>query len=130
MPEKIQCFALHVWGEFACFTRPEMKIERVSYDVITPSAARGIFEAIYWKPEIIWRIDRIHVLEPIRFSNIRRNEVAAKVPTGSVSSVIKSGGSLALYIESERQQRASMVLRDVAYVIESHFEIQKIISFL
>lgn len=124
MLEKIQRFVLHVWGEFACFTRPEMKIERVSYDVMTPSAARGIFEAIYWKPEITWRIDRIHVLEPIRFSNIRRNEVASKIPSGSVSSVMKSGGSLALYIESERQQRASMVLRDVAYVIESHFEIQ------
>ena len=124
MSEKIQCFALRIWGEFACFTRPEMKIERVSYDVMTPSAARGIFEAIYWKPEIAWHIDRIHVLEPIRFSSIRRNEVASKVPSGSVSSVMKSGGSLALYIESERQQRASMVLRDVAYVVEAHFEIQ------
>ncbi len=124
MPEKIQCFALRILGEFACFTRPEMKVERVSYDVMTPSAARGVFEAIYWKPEIAWCIDRIHVLEPIRFSNIRRNEVASKVPSGSVSSVMKSGGSLALYIESERQQRASMVLRDVAYVVEAHFEIR------
>ena len=124
MPEKIQCFSLHVWGEFACFTRPEMKIERVSYDVMTPSAARGVLEAIYWKPEITWKIDRIHVLDPIRFSNIRRNEVASKIPSGSVSSVMKNGGSLALYIESDRQQRASMVLRDVAYVIEAHFEIQ------
>ena len=124
MSEKIQRFSLHIWGEFACFTRPEMKIERVSYDVITPSAARGIFEAIYWKPEITWCIDRIHVLEPIRFSNIRRNEVASKIPAGSVASVMKNGGNLALYVESDRQQRASMVLRDVAYVVESHFEIQ------
>ena len=67
---------LHVWGEFACFTRPEMKVERVSYDVITPSAARGILEAIYWKPEIRWNIDAIHVLKPIRFTSLRRNEVA------------------------------------------------------
>ena len=125
MSEKIQRFALRIWGDFACFTRPEMKIERVSYDVITPSAARGIFEACYWKPEITWCIDRIHVLEPIRFSNIRRNEVASKIPSGSVSSTMKNGGSLALYIESDRQQRASLVLRDVAYVVESHFEIQR-----
>jgi len=123
MIEKIQRFSIHVWGEFACFTRPEMKIERVSYDVMTPSAARGIYEAIYWKPEITWRIDRIHVLEPIRFANIRRNEVASKVPAGTASTVMKRGGSLALYIESDRQQRAAMVLRDVAYVIEAHFEI-------
>src|SRR5208337_5077112 len=66
---------LHVWGDFACFTRPEMKVERVSYDLITPSAARGMVEAVYWKPEIRWRIDRIHVLKPIRFTSLRRNEV-------------------------------------------------------
>jgi len=123
MIQPIQRFAIHVWGDFACFTRPEMKIERVSYDVMTPSAARGVLEAIYWKPEIRWCIDRIHVLKPIRFTNIRRNEVASKIPTGSVASVMKSGGSLALYIEEDRQQRAAMLLRDVAYVVEAHFEL-------
>ena len=121
--QAIQRFNLRIWGDFACFTRPEMKIERVSYDVITPSAARGIFEAVYWKPEIRWNIDLIQVFNPIRFTNIRRNEVASKIPAGSVSSVMKSGGSLALYIESDRQQRASMVLRDVAYIVEAHFEL-------
>ena len=123
MTQPIQRFALRIWGDFACFTRPEMKAERVSYDVITPSAARGIFEAIYWKPEIRWCIDRIHVLNPIRFTNIRRNEVASKIPAGSVSAVMKSGGPLALYIEAERQQRAALVLRDVEYVVEAHFEL-------
>ena len=71
---------LKVWGDYACFTRPEMKVERVSYDVMTPSAARGILEAIYWKPAIVWVIDRIHILKPIRFDNIRRNELAGKIP--------------------------------------------------
>ena len=82
---------LEVWGDFACFTRPEMKVERVSYDVITPSAARGIVEAIYWKPEIRWRITRIHVLKPIRFTSLRRNEVASKIPAGTVATAMKNG---------------------------------------
>lgn len=115
---------LEVWGDFACFTRPEMKVERVSYDVITPSAARGIVEAIYWKPEIRWRITRIRVLRPIRFTSLRRNEVASKIPAGTVATAMKTGrGSLGLYIEEERQQRAATILRDVAYVIEAHFDI-------
>lgn len=115
---------LHVWGEFALFTRPEMKVERVSYDVITPSAARGIVEAIYWKPQIRWVIDKIHVLKPIRFTSLRRNEVGAKIPASAVSKAMKDGrGSLGLYVEDERQQRASMMLRDVAYGIEAHFVI-------
>lgn len=114
---------LKVWGDFACFTRPEMKVERVSYDAITPSAARGILEAIYWKPAIRWVIDRIHVLNPIRFMNIRRNEVASKIPLGNIKKAMKGGQSpLVLFIESDRQQRAAMILRDVAYVIEAHFE--------
>ena len=71
---------LKVWGDYACFTRPEMKVERVSYDVMTPSAARGILEAIYWKPAITWEIDRIHVMKPMKFDNIRRNEVLGKIP--------------------------------------------------
>lgn len=114
---------LKVWGDYACFTRPEMKVERVSYDVMTPSAARGILEAIYWKPAICWVIDRIHVLKPIRFMNIRRNEVASKIPLKNVKTAMKGGDvALQLFIESHRQQRAAMILRDVAYVIEAHFE--------
>lgn len=119
-----QGIKLHVWGEFACFTRPEMKVERVSYDVITPSAARGIVEAIYWKPQIRWIIDRLHVLRPIRFTSLRRNEVASKISGRSVGAAMKGGdGELALCVEEDRQQRAATVLRDVAYVIEAHFEI-------
>jgi CRISPR-associated protein Cas5d len=113
---------LKVWGDYALFTRPEMKVERVSYDVMTPSAARGILEAIYWKPAICWIIDRIHVLKPIRFENIRRNELSNKV---SVSAKIMKEGNRPVrqYIEDDRQQRASMVLKNVAYVIEAHFEL-------
>lgn len=114
---------LHVWGDRALFTRPEMKVERVSYDVITPSAARGIVEAIHWKPAIRWVVDRIQVLKPIRFDTIRRNEVASKIPASSARSAMKSGrvDSLVNYVDEDRQQRASMVLRDVGYVIEAHF---------
>ncbi len=104
---------LHVWGELACFTRPEMKAERVSYDVLTPSAARGILEAIYWKPQIRWVIDRIHVLKPIRFTSIRRNEISEKIPA--------KGYPVSIDVTDQRQQRASLVLRDVAYAIEAHF---------
>jgi CRISPR-associated protein Cas5d len=115
---------LHCWGDFALFTRPEMKVERVSYDVITPSAARGIIEAIYWKPELRWVIDRLRVLRPIRFTSQRRNEVGAKVSTRDAASAMKSGiGNLGFYVEEERQQRAALLLRDVAYVIEAHFDI-------
>jgi CRISPR-associated protein Cas5d len=114
---------LKVWGDYACFTRPEMKVERVSYDVITPSAARGILEAIYWKPAIAWVIDHIHVLNPIRFDNIRRNELAGKLPMGTVKKAMNDGISpVETFIENDRQQRAAMVLRDVSYVIEAHFE--------
>ncbi|HZL37034.1 MAG TPA: type I-C CRISPR-associated protein Cas5c [Tepidisphaeraceae bacterium] len=112
------------WGDLACFTRPEMKVERVSYDVITPSAARGIIEAVYWKPEIRWVIDRLHVLKPIRFTSIRRNEVGAKISAGTAATAMRAGkGNIGLYVEVERQQRAALLLRDVAYVIEAHFEI-------
>ena len=117
---------LKVWGNYACFTRPEMKAERVSYDVMTPSAARGILEAIYWKPSIRWVIDRIHVLKRIRFDNIRRNELAGKIPLGNIKKAMKNNNySLETFIEDDRQQRASMVLRDVCYVVEAHFEIIK-----
>ncbi|MDR2788785.1 MAG: type I-C CRISPR-associated protein Cas5c [Candidatus Accumulibacter sp.] len=116
---------LLVWGERACFTRPEMKVERTSYDVITPSAARGILEAIHWKPAIRWHIDRIHVLKTIRFESIRRNEVGAKLPPASVRKAMKaaSTAALALFVDEERQQRAATVLRDVRYLLEAHFEL-------
>lgn len=115
---------LRVKGKFACFTRPEMKVERVSYDVMTPSAARGILEAIYWKPEIRWIIDEIHVLKPIRFQSIRRNEVGAKVPVSNARKAMKSGqvGDLYLVVEKNRQQRAATLLTDVDYVVCAHFE--------
>src|SRR5437660_7071143 len=108
---------IHCWGNFACFTRPEMKVERVSYDVITPSAARGVIEAIYWKPEIRWVIDRLHVLNPICFTSMRRNEVSAKIPTGDARTAMKEGhGTLGIYIDEldnlgklkYRQQRAAL----------------------
>ncbi len=115
---------LLVRGDYACWTRPEMKAERVSYDVMTPSGARGILEAIYWKPQIRWVIDRIRVFRPISFTNIRRNEVASKVPVATVKKAMKGGGQIiALYADEDRQQRASMVLKDVCYGIEAHFKI-------
>ena len=117
---------LQCWGEWACFTRPEMKVERVSYDVMTPSAARGILEAIYWKPEIRWTIDRITVLRPIRFASIRRNEVKDKIGAATVAKVMKANaGDLSLVVSDgdDRQQRASLLLRDVSYLIEAHFDI-------
>lgn len=116
-------FRLKVSGENACFTRPEMKVERVSYEVMTPSAARGILEAILWKPAIQWNILQIDVLNPIKWESVRRNEVGKVVPVGSVKSAMKKGGgALGLYIEDERQQRAGLFLRDVAYVIHAEFE--------
>lgn len=114
---------LRVWGDYACFTRPEMKVERVSYDVMTPAAARGILEAIYWKPAIMWVVDRIHVLKPIRFDNIRRNELGGKLPIAAVKKAMNDGVSrVETFIEKDRQQRAAMVLRDVSYIVEAHFE--------
>jgi len=116
---------LLVSGDYACFTRPEMKVERVSYDVMTPSAARGILEAIHWKPSIVWIIDAIHVLKPIRFQSIRRNEVGAKAPAGKIRQAMKAGSleGLGIVVEDNRQQRAATVLADVAYVISAHFEL-------
>ena len=114
---------LKVWGDYACFTRPEMKVERVSYDVMTPSSARAVLEAIYWKPSIRWIVDSIHVFKPIRFMNIRRNEVASKIPLGNITAAMKNPQSpLVLFIEDDRQQRAAMILQDVCYGIEAHFE--------
>jgi CRISPR-associated protein Cas5d len=116
-------FRLKVWGEFACFTRPEMKVERVSYDVMTPSAARGVLEAILWKPEIRWRVARIDVLKPVRFESVRRNEVSEKGSLRNAITVMNGGSaSLGLVVEDVRQQRAGMVLRDVAYTIHARLE--------
>ena len=115
---------IRVRGPYALFTRPEMKVERVSYDIITPSAARGIIEAVYWKPAICWVIDRIHVLREIEFTNIRRNELSEKASTDKVIQAMK-GSNEPLFISSNdaRQQRASLVLKDVDYIIEAHFEL-------
>lgn len=115
---------VRVQGSYALFTRPEMKVERVSYEVITPSAARGIIEAIHWKPAIRWMIDKIHVLREIQFTNIRRNEVSDKASVDNARQVMK-GAQKPLYIAASeaRQQRAAMVLKNVDYVIEAHFEL-------
>lgn len=116
---------LHIWGERACFTRPEMKVERVSYDVPTPSAARGILEAIHWKPAIRWQVTRIHVLKPIKFQSFRRNEVGAKISAANARSAMTRGTTdgLGMAVDENRQQRAATVLVNVAYVIEAHFEL-------
>ena len=105
-------FCLEVSGDYACFTRPEMKVERVSYDVITPSAARGVFSAIFWKPAILWRITRIEVLNPIRWTSVRRNEVSA----------VANPRSNGIYVEDVRQQRAGLILRDVRYRLYAEFD--------
>lgn len=119
-----QNFKLIVRGRNACFTRPEFKVERVSYDVMTPSAGRGILEAIHWKPAIRWVIDRIHVLEPITFETIRRNEIASKISVSKARAAMKSGDlkGLSLSVDEDRQQRAMLCLANVAYGIEAHFE--------
>ncbi len=109
-------FCLEVSGDFACFTRPEMKVERVSYDVITPSAARSVFEAILWKPAIRWEVRLIEVLKPIKWISVRRNEVKSKISVSNVKEAMNgTRQELAILIEDERTQRASLLLRDVAY---------------
>lgn len=108
-------YCLEVRGDFACFTRPEMKVERVSYDVITPSAARAVFETILWKPALTWQVTKIEVLNPIRWINLRRNEV------GKIASAQSEG----IFIEEDRKQRAGLFLRDVAYRLHAHFELDR-----
>ncbi len=112
-----------VWGEYALFSRPEMKVERCSYDVITPSAARGILEAVYWHPGMRWVIDKIYVVNPIQFTSIRRNEVKSKLSASNALAAY-NGGKKPLFISSREEivQRASLLLRDVEYVIEAHFD--------
>ena len=114
---------VRVWGDYALFSRPELKVERYSYDVMTPSAARGILEAIYWHPGLRWIIDKIYVKKPIHFTSVRRNEVKSKILASNVLSAY-NGGKKPLYISSKEEivQRASMILTNVEYVIEAHFE--------
>lgn len=114
---------VHVWGDYALFSRPEMKVERCSYDVMTPSAARGILEAIYWHPGMRWIIDRIYVRNPIEFTSVRRNDVKSKIQATSVLSAM-NGGEKPLYISTKEDiaQRAAIILRNVDYVIDAHFE--------
>lgn len=114
--------SVEVWGAYALFSRPELKTERVSYDVMTPSAARGLLDAIMWHPGLKWVVDSIHVCAPIRFTNIRRNEVKDTVSARKAQSVMEKGGELYLATPESIQQRAAMVLRDVHYVIDAHFE--------
>lgn len=116
--------AIEVWGDFALFSRPELKVERMSYDVITPSAARGLIESVYWHPGMRFMIDTIHVLNPISFTSVRRNEVRSKALASAVRSYASGTGDLP-YIDrsADIQQRASVVLTNVRYVVEFHFDI-------
>lgn len=116
-------WCLEVWGDYACFTRPEMKVERVSYDVMTPSAARAVFEAILWKPAIRWNVTKIEVLNPVRWISVRRNEVGKTVsdPTEKQLSG-ERGEPMGIFIEDARQQRAGLFLRDVRYRIHGYFD--------
>ncbi|MDY4920335.1 MAG: type I-C CRISPR-associated protein Cas5c [Phascolarctobacterium sp.] len=115
---------LEVWGDYALFSRPELKVERVSYDVITPSAARGILESIFWHPGLRYVIDKIYVLSSVKYANIRRNEVKSKVTASKAKSVMTGGSGDDLYINTKADivQRAALVLKDPHYVIEAHFE--------
>ena len=120
-------FCLEITGDFACFTRPEMKVERVSYDVITPSAARAVFESILWKPAVRWHVRRIEVLKPIRWINLRRNEVKSKLSVQSVVSAMSRGDAdMAIYADApdERVQRAGLFLRDVAYRVHADLDVR------
>lgn len=114
---RIEC-----WGEYACFTRPELKVERVSYEMLTPSAARGLVEAIFWHPGMKYVIDRIYLLKPIKFTNIRRNEVKYKVSANNMLTAARQGKSSYLSTREDIAQRAATVLRDVHYCIDLHFE--------
>mgnify|MGYP004663859653 FL=1 len=113
---------MEVWGPTACFTRPEMKTERVSYDVPTPSAARGMIESIYYHPGLKWTIDRIWVLNPIQFMNLRRNEVSSKISASNVMQEANGGKQSCIVTTQDIQQRAAMMLKDVRYVIDAHFD--------
>jgi len=107
-----------VWGDYACFTRPEMKVERVSYPVMTPSAARGVLEAIFWKPEFTWDVREIHVLRPIQYASFVRNEVSNR-QSDRAARGWSAAGSGGFYAPDDRTQRYTLALRDVAYVIRA-----------
>ncbi|MEE1319269.1 MAG: type I-C CRISPR-associated protein Cas5c [Ruminococcus sp.] len=114
---------MEVWGEYACFSRPELKTEKFSYHCITPSAARGLLEAVFWHPGLKWIVDKIYILSPIEFTNIRRNEVKSKLSHTKAKSAL-TGKNVDLYIDTtaDIQQRAAAILKNVHYVIEAHFE--------
>ncbi len=114
---------LEISGDYALFSRPEMKVERVSYDVITPSAARGVLEAIYWKPQIRWIIDEITVINPIRFTNIRRNEISKKISIRGLPVDGEQSEKIGIYVDENRQQRASLLLKDVRYIVRAHLHL-------
>ena len=120
---RIEC-----WGPFACFTRPEMKAERVSYDIMTPSAARGLVEAIFWHPGMKYVVDEIDLLSPIRYTNVRRNELKSKISPSRVRSIARNGGDLSLYRQNDIQQRAGLILRDDHYCISVHFEMTSMVN--
>lgn len=109
--------SVKVWGDFACFTRPEMKVERVTYPVMTPSAARGLLDSIFWKPEFTWRVEEIAILKPIRYFSILRNEVNSITSDRSARDWAKNGGGF--YADEDRAQRHTLALRDVAYLIRA-----------
>ena len=116
-------FKLKIIGDYACFTRPEMKVERVSYDVPTPSAIRGIIESIYWHPSIKYKIDKIYVMNPIKFMNIRRNEVKEKASYRNIKDLMNGKDiDASIYRDENISQRASMILKDVCYYVEAHYE--------
>ena len=116
-------FTVQIWGERALFTRPECKAERVSYSVITPAAARGVIESIFWHPGQKYIIDRITVLSPIRFDSVRRNEVGSVAKLGSIRKARNTGENYYINPVEDRQQRAAVILRDVNYLVDGHFEI-------
>ncbi len=117
---------LEVWGDLGCFSRPELKVERFSYECITPSAARGILESIYWHPPMQYKIDHIHVLNPIQFTTIRKNELKNKALARTMRTAVVSKGVLPyINTKDDIQQRTSTVLTDVRYVIEAHFEVDE-----
>lgn len=124
MPNDFPPLEVKVWGNYACFTRPEMKVERVSYEVMTPSAARGILQAIFWKPEFNWQVREIEVLNPIRRMSVRRNEVKSKINPSEAKRWAEDGNEDKRFLaDKKRTQRNSLVLKDVAYIIRADVEL-------
>ena len=122
MDARYPALSVRVWGDWACFTRPEMKVERVSYPVMTPSAARGVLEAIFWKPQFTWRVERIEVLKPIRYQSILRNEVTSRASERTARQWARQGGGYA--VTMDRTQRHTLALRDVGYVIHAQVDVK------